>query len=457
MNARDLKGMAVVVLADADRVGHVDDILFDAQYRQVFGFRVKHGVLGHSEMVLRRDVTAIGRDAITIASRAALNMEERFPELVEASTLGRVEGTHVVTEGGTRLGGIRSVELDDQAQCVAYYALDRTLRERLHHEEPRLDADYVRGIGERGIMIVADEAGMSPDEENAQAREPQASQANDGQAQGQPRAPMATGMPIGQAQPQRADQPQGQPPMRQAQPQPGQYGGQPLMGQGGGQLQTPGVHGEDRVQHGPMQPGFATDDQTQRQDVSAPAMSQPAMSQPAMSQPAMGQPSGHRQSLPQPPMTERPPMQPPMQGQPSLQRQDSIRQGQPPMQPPAPQQPTNTGINQARGPEGPGIDQPQQRMAPPMNQGQYVNNQGMPNQPFPSQANPNQGQLNQAMPNQEQRRPIQQPPQRPPMPGQEWPDQLHQGQSDQPHQGWPDQNRQSLPPEDEQSLPPTYP
>lgn len=48
MKASDLKGRAVVTLTDAAKVGTIDDILFDAEYRAVLGFRVKRARLARS-------------------------------------------------------------------------------------------------------------------------------------------------------------------------------------------------------------------------------------------------------------------------------------------------------------------------------------------------------------------------------------------------------------------------
>ncbi|MDP9227265.1 MAG: PRC-barrel domain-containing protein [Actinomycetota bacterium] len=45
MQANELKGRAVVVLSNAEKVGQVEDVLFDAPFQQVLGFRVKKGGL----------------------------------------------------------------------------------------------------------------------------------------------------------------------------------------------------------------------------------------------------------------------------------------------------------------------------------------------------------------------------------------------------------------------------
>ncbi len=159
MKASDLKGRAVVTLNDATKVGHIDDVLFDAAYRRVLGFRVKKGTFGRAEALPRASVSAVGRDAVTAAGPDALNAEDRFAELAEAAALSQARGTKVVTEGGDFLGTIAEVDVDDEARAVTAYTLSASLLKRIQHHEPAIEADEVLRLGEGGIMIVPDAVG----------------------------------------------------------------------------------------------------------------------------------------------------------------------------------------------------------------------------------------------------------------------------------------------------------
>jgi uncharacterized protein YrrD len=156
MQASELKGRAVVVLSTAEKVGQVEDVLFDAQFRQVLGLRVKKGGLfGKTEALPRESVSSIGADAVTVPSPDVINDQERFAQLVGAATLNQVEQTKVVTEGGELLGTIAHLEIDDDARKVTAYALASSLRERvMRHEETFVKADEVIRLGEGGIMVV---------------------------------------------------------------------------------------------------------------------------------------------------------------------------------------------------------------------------------------------------------------------------------------------------------------
>jgi len=161
MKASDLKGRAVVTLSDAAKVGHVDDVLFDATYRRVLGFRVKRGAFDHADALPRDSVTSVGTDALTVDSPDAINAEGRFADLVGATSLGQVHGTKVVTNGGTLVGTIAEVEIDDAVRRVDAYTLSVPLLDKLRHRAPALQAEDVLRLGEDGIMIVPDAVGQA--------------------------------------------------------------------------------------------------------------------------------------------------------------------------------------------------------------------------------------------------------------------------------------------------------
>lgn len=157
MNASELKGRAVVTLSDAEKVGHVDDVLFDPTLRQVLAFRVRQGTRGPTETVLRGAVSSVGRDAVMIPDPQSLNLEERFAELAGAATLKQAQGTRLVSEAGEVVGQVEDIELDDEARYVTAYVLSGSLLERLRHATPHVAASKVLRVGAGGIMTVPDD------------------------------------------------------------------------------------------------------------------------------------------------------------------------------------------------------------------------------------------------------------------------------------------------------------
>jgi uncharacterized protein YrrD len=161
MQANELKGRGVLALSNAEKVGQVDDVLFDAEFRHVLGFRVKRGSLfGKAQALLRDSVTSIGAAALTVQSPDVINDEERFADLTHASTLSQVEGTQVVTESGELLGTIARLEIDDDARTVTAYTLSSSLMDRvMRHDTEVIKADEVVRLGEGGVMVVANAVG----------------------------------------------------------------------------------------------------------------------------------------------------------------------------------------------------------------------------------------------------------------------------------------------------------
>jgi uncharacterized protein YrrD len=148
----------VVVMSNAVMVGQVEEVLFDAPFRQVLGFRVrKGGLLGKTEALPRESVTSIGADALTVPSQEMINDETRFAQLAGAATLSQVTGTKVVTESGQLLGTISQLEIDDDAHSVMAYVLSASLVMR--HQEEVVQAGEVVRLGEGRLMIVADAVG----------------------------------------------------------------------------------------------------------------------------------------------------------------------------------------------------------------------------------------------------------------------------------------------------------
>lgn len=161
MDASTLKRRAIVTLSNAEKAGRVDDVLFDAQFRQVLGFRVRKGRLSRPEAVLRESVSAIGSDAVTVPSPDALNEEKRFPQLASAITLSQVQKTKVVTEGGELLGTVGELEVDDEVRSVVAYTLAAPFLERLRRQPLHISAQDVLQVGSGGIMTVKNSAAES--------------------------------------------------------------------------------------------------------------------------------------------------------------------------------------------------------------------------------------------------------------------------------------------------------
>lgn len=170
MQASDLRGRAVVTLADATKIGTVDDILFDSGYQRVEGFILKEGsFLGSKSAIPRARVTAIGSDAVTVASTAEIGPTTRFSELQNTRSLGQAHGTKVVTEKGELLGTLDGFELDDEVLEVRTCRLAAPLLGRLFNRQDTFTPQHIRRVGEGGLMVVDDDALQSESKESKES------------------------------------------------------------------------------------------------------------------------------------------------------------------------------------------------------------------------------------------------------------------------------------------------
>ena len=154
MKAKDLKGFAVVSLKEGNKVGTVEDLLFDARFRTLLGFRLKHDAQYATPVILRSNVSAIGHDAITVSNLDDVMDLAQHPELQTAIPLAQISSTKVVSDKGDVLGTIDDIEIDDDAQTAQAYLLSMSLLERLGQQHHKILVDRVIQVGTGGLMTV---------------------------------------------------------------------------------------------------------------------------------------------------------------------------------------------------------------------------------------------------------------------------------------------------------------
>lgn len=165
IRAHALKGRDVMTIADARRAGRVDDVLFDREWGNVVAFLVKGRRTARGVVLFRHDVTAVGPDAIMVSAPELLDRVERRAELERTVKLHRVRRIKVVTKSGERLGKIWELELDHEARRVTSYLLRGSLTQRVRHRSPAIPVRQVIQIGDRGFMVVEDQAAVAMDGE----------------------------------------------------------------------------------------------------------------------------------------------------------------------------------------------------------------------------------------------------------------------------------------------------
>jgi uncharacterized protein YrrD len=119
MNGKQIRGLTVINIADGTQVGTVDQVFLDLVAKQVAGFSITNGVgpFGGSRdsapTVAASNVHSLGADALMLDDVTAAHaawVDGQYGALVSLDDLA---GRKVVTEGGTDIGTVASVEFDE--------------------------------------------------------------------------------------------------------------------------------------------------------------------------------------------------------------------------------------------------------------------------------------------------------------------------------------------------------
>lgn len=124
MNSKQLKGLAVISIADGEKLGTVDRVMVDPSAHKIVGFTVRHGGGGiiptpmdsaDEDLIDVDDIHALGKDAITLDDKGKVrgdNTRAQMDKLIDLDELGKLK---VVTEGGTYVGGLAGAEIDERS------------------------------------------------------------------------------------------------------------------------------------------------------------------------------------------------------------------------------------------------------------------------------------------------------------------------------------------------------
>jgi uncharacterized protein YrrD len=119
MNSKQLKGLKVIDLVDGTALGTIDHAVFDPAAQKVVGFSVVGGQSGglaeDGLMVAAASVHALGPDALTLDNAATAHQAWVDAVYGPLEPLDALAKRKIVTEGGTDLGEVVSIEFDPQS------------------------------------------------------------------------------------------------------------------------------------------------------------------------------------------------------------------------------------------------------------------------------------------------------------------------------------------------------
>jgi uncharacterized protein YrrD len=137
---KDLNDKLVISVTDGRLLGKVKDLYIDVTLNELTGINLgTEGMLRRKAILITRDdVVVFGVDAILVKHADVVTDDQTLDVAKEWSRMSKVKGREVHTPGGTRLGSIGDVLLDENGR-VAGFALSKV---------------FVEGpLAERGIIL----------------------------------------------------------------------------------------------------------------------------------------------------------------------------------------------------------------------------------------------------------------------------------------------------------------
>jgi sporulation protein YlmC with PRC-barrel domain len=154
MDAESLKGMAVVSIAEAARLGRVTDVLFETTPLRVEALRAAND---DTDFVIPfEQVRTLGADAVMVESSEVTQMASAGSTFGALSGLAELRALKVVDEAGTFLGTVRKVELDGLSGHVVRLVAHKGGALGIGGVDTAIDVAAIRSVGSDVLTVAAD-------------------------------------------------------------------------------------------------------------------------------------------------------------------------------------------------------------------------------------------------------------------------------------------------------------
>lgn len=146
--SKDLIGKPIFSIEEGRNLGVVRDVYLDKALSWLAGVHLgKEGLISRRALVIPREaISVFGVDAILAKTADAVTDDKKMADIENWLRLDKLQGREVDTPGGTRVGTLGDVMLDEEARIVGF-SLSRVHVEGPIAENPIVMRDAVLDIG----------------------------------------------------------------------------------------------------------------------------------------------------------------------------------------------------------------------------------------------------------------------------------------------------------------------
>ncbi|MES2465282.1 MAG: PRC-barrel domain-containing protein [Armatimonadota bacterium] len=154
--AGELSGLAVVSEGSGDKLGKVQDVLFDAPSGSVTAFLVHPGGMFTKPLLLPiLAVRTVGADALLVEQGHVLEAIASDPPLPGSLSVKSLDGRPVLDDTGKYLGKMTDVTLTADSLSVADLQYSGGVIDSMLHGKPTIPLAVVKAIGPDSIVVPA--------------------------------------------------------------------------------------------------------------------------------------------------------------------------------------------------------------------------------------------------------------------------------------------------------------
>jgi uncharacterized protein YrrD len=163
----EILGRVTVAADTGERLGRVEDLVFDERRHQVIGLLLKRSWLGRPRVVPFADVEAIGPDAIVTRTHTSPAKPEEVPDVGPIGDRDRVlKGRRLMTTDGRVLGSLIDMRFDDRTGRIEGYEISTGKLARLRGKRQFVPAPHTLTLGKDFALVPPETAELlaRPDE-----------------------------------------------------------------------------------------------------------------------------------------------------------------------------------------------------------------------------------------------------------------------------------------------------